>query len=42
MTDLSETERERASSEIELAIGQFEGPNGVEISSEVLAAAETK
>jgi ubiquinone/menaquinone biosynthesis C-methylase UbiE len=42
MADLSDTEREMAWSEIEQAIGQFEGPNGVEVSGEVLVGAGTK
>jgi hypothetical protein len=42
MADLTDTERQRAWSEIEQAIGQFEGPNGVEVSGEVLVAAGTK
>jgi ubiquinone/menaquinone biosynthesis C-methylase UbiE len=42
MADLSDTEREIAWSEIERAIGQFEGPNGVEVSGEVLVGAGTK
>jgi ubiquinone/menaquinone biosynthesis C-methylase UbiE len=42
MADLSDTEREAAWSEIEHAIGQFEGPNGVEVSGEVLVCAGTK
>jgi ubiquinone/menaquinone biosynthesis C-methylase UbiE len=42
MADLSDTEREAAWSEIEQAIGQFEGPNGVEVSGEVLVCAGTK
>jgi ubiquinone/menaquinone biosynthesis C-methylase UbiE len=42
MADLSDTEREIAWSEIEQAIGQFEGPNGVEVFGEVLVGAGTK
>ena len=42
MADLSDTEREAAWSEIEQAMGQFEGPNGVEVSGEVLVGAGTK
>jgi ubiquinone/menaquinone biosynthesis C-methylase UbiE len=42
MADLSDTEREAAWSEIEQAMGQFEGPNGVEVSGEVLVCAGTK
>lgn len=42
MADLTDTERERAWTEIEQAIGQFEGPNGVEVSGEVLVAVGTK
>ena len=43
MADLSHTEREIAWAEIEQAIGQFEGPNGVvEVSGEVLVGAGTK
>ena len=43
MADLSDTEREIAWSEIERAIVQFEGPNGVvEVSGEVLVGAGTK
>ena len=42
MADLSDAEREMAWSEIEQAIGQFEGPNGVEVSGEVLVGAGTK
>jgi hypothetical protein len=42
MAYLSDTEREIAWSEIEQAIGQFEGPNGVEVSGEVLVGAGTK
>jgi ubiquinone/menaquinone biosynthesis C-methylase UbiE len=42
MADLNDTEREAAWSEIEQAIGQFEGPNGVEVSGEVLVGAGTK
>ena len=40
--DLTDSERKRAWSEIEEAIGQFEGPSGVEVSGEVLVAAGTK
>jgi ubiquinone/menaquinone biosynthesis C-methylase UbiE len=42
MADLNDTAREAAWSEIEQAIGQFEGPNGVEVSGEVLVGAGTK
>lgn len=42
MADLTDTEREQAWAESEQAIGQFEGPNGVEVSGEVLVAAGTK
>jgi hypothetical protein len=42
MADLSDAEREIAWSEIEQAIGQFEGPNGVEVFGEVLVGAGTK
>jgi hypothetical protein len=42
MADLTDPERERASSAIEQAIGQFEGPHGVEVSGEVLVTAGTK
>lgn len=42
MADLSDTEREAAWSELEQAIGQFEGPNGVEVSGEVLVCTGTK
>jgi SAM-dependent methyltransferase len=42
MAGLSDTDRERAWSAIEQAIGQFEGPNGVEVSGEVLVGAGTK
>jgi SAM-dependent methyltransferase len=42
MADLSDTEREIAWCEIEQAIGQFEGPNGIEVSGEVLVGAATK
>ena len=42
MADLSDAERENALSEIEQALGQFEGPNGVEVSGEVLVGAGTK
>jgi hypothetical protein len=42
MADLSDTEREVAWAEIEQAIGEFEGPNGVEVSGEVLVGAGTK
>jgi ubiquinone/menaquinone biosynthesis C-methylase UbiE len=42
MAHLSDAERERAWSEIEQALGQFEGPNGVEVSGEVLVGAATK
>jgi hypothetical protein len=42
MADLGDTERERAWSEIEQAIGEFQGPNGVEVFGEVLVGAGTK
>jgi ubiquinone/menaquinone biosynthesis C-methylase UbiE len=42
MVDLSDAERAIAWSEIEQAIGQFEGPSGVEVSGEVLVGAGTK
>jgi hypothetical protein len=42
MADLSDTEREQVWSEIEQAIGQFEGPNGIDVSGEVLVGAGTK
>jgi SAM-dependent methyltransferase len=42
MADLDDIERERVWSEIEQAIGQFEGPNGIEVSGEVLVGAGTK
>jgi hypothetical protein len=42
MADWDESERERAWAEIEQALGRFEGPNGVEVSGEVLVGAGTK
>jgi ubiquinone/menaquinone biosynthesis C-methylase UbiE len=42
MAELSDTEREVAWSEIEQAIGRFEGPDGVEVTGEVLVGAGTK
>jgi ubiquinone/menaquinone biosynthesis C-methylase UbiE len=42
MAGLSDTERERAWAEIEQAMGQFEGSNGLEVSGEVLVCAGTK
>ena len=42
MADLSDAEREMAWAEIEQAISQFEGPNGVDVPGEVLIGAGTK
>jgi len=42
MADLNDAERERAWAEIEQAMGQFEGSNGVEVSGEVLVGVGTK
>ena len=42
MADLSDGERERAWTEIEQAMGEFEGQNGVEVPGEVLIGAGTK
>jgi len=42
MADLSDAEREIAWAEIEQAIGQFEGPDGVDVVGEILIGAGTK
>ena len=42
MTQLSETERELAWTEIEQKLSQFEGPNGFEAPGEVLMGVGTK
>jgi hypothetical protein len=42
LADLNDREREIVWSEIEGAIGQFEGPNGIEVSGELLVGAGTK
>jgi ubiquinone/menaquinone biosynthesis C-methylase UbiE len=42
LADLNDNEREMVWSEIEGTIGQFEGPNGIEVSGELLVGAGTK